>query len=154
MTVRPATDADKTRVIELLRDSRAGAEFDSADGATGFAFPFDPAYAERLFLAYLANPQACAIVYEVSGRAQGILLADAYEHPFGPVWFAQERLWWIDPAHRGPAAMRMLAAYEAWAKERGCKFIGMVGMGEDPAVGALYKRRGYRAAERNFLKAV
>lgn len=152
--IRPATLSDKERVILLLRDSRAGAEFDRKDGISGFAFPFDPAYAERLFLSYVGAERRFCCVHDVGGCAQGVLLAHAYEHDFGPVWMSQERLWWIDPAHRGTAAPRMLDAYETWSREVGCQFAGMAGMGADPVVAKLYRRRGYRDAETNFLKAL
>lgn len=152
--IRQAKVADKGRVVELLRDSRTGAGFDRPDGPTGFTFPFDPAYAERLFLTHLASPRACCIVHDVDGMAQGILMAFAAEHPFGPVLLARESVWWIDPAHRGSAAVRMLDAYELWAAARGCRFVGMAGMGNDPAVMKLYQRRGYRIAETHCLKAI
>lgn len=153
--IRSAVLSDKDRVIELLADSRIGAGFDSASGATGFVFPFDRASAERLFLVHLQTPRMLCSVYQTAGRAQGVLMAIAYQHPFGPVWIAKETLWWIDPAHRGgTAANRMLDAYEKWTAVQGCKFAGMAGMGEDPAIGELYKRRGYRVAETHYLKAV
>ena len=151
--IRQAEAADTSAIIGLLRDSRVGAGFDSKDGLTGFVFPFDPAYAGRLFLAHLAL-RRLALVNAVDGVAKGVLLAAAFEHPFGPVWLAQETVWWIDPACRGTAAVRMLDAYEAWAAEQGCKFAGMAGMGEDPVVRKLYERRGYRAAELHFLKVL
>lgn len=150
--IRLATLTDRTRVVELLRDSRIGAGFDAPGGLTGFVFPFDPAYAARLFLRYLAAPRMLCIVHDVAGRAEGVLMAHAFEHDFGPVLLAQERVWWIDPAHRGSAAARMLDAYEKWAVAQGCTFVGMAGMGNDPAVGALYQRRGYRVAETHYLK--
>jgi GNAT superfamily N-acetyltransferase len=153
--IRPALLTDKARVVELLADSRTGAGFDTPEGPTGFAFPFDAAYAERLFLAHLRGPRTLALVHDVEERAEGVLMAAASEHPFGPVWLARETLWWIDPAHRGgTAAPRMLDAYEKWAARQGCAFVGMAGMGDDPAVGALYWRRGYRIAETHYLKAV
>lgn len=152
--IRPATAADKDRVVELLRDSREGAGFDSEDGPTGFTFPFSPNHAERLFLAHTISKRSLCVVNEESNAVQGILMALAYEHPFGPVWIAKETVWWIDPAHRGRSAVHMLGAYESWAKKQGCKFVGMAGMGTDPEVAKLYLRRGYRAAETHFLKAV
>lgn len=152
--IRRATNDDKSRVIELLRDSRLGAGFDKPDGLTGFTFPFDPIYAERLFVRYRVAPRTFCIVYDVDGRAEGILMAHAFEHDFGPVLIAQERVWWIDPNHRGSSAARMLNAYEEWAINSGCKFVGMAGMGEDPIVGELYKRRGFRVAETHYLKAL
>jgi GNAT superfamily N-acetyltransferase len=152
--IRRAIETDRARVITLLEASRAGAGFDRPEGLTGFVFPFSPAYAERLFWRYLRAPKAMFIIHDVDGLAQGLLMAHAFEHDFGPVMVAQERVWWIDPEHRGSAAARMLNSYEEWAKNLGCKFVGMAGMGEDPVVGELYKRRGYRVAETHYLKAI
>lgn len=154
MTIRRAVEADKIRVIQLLRDSRIGAGFDDPSGISGFTFPFEAAYAERLFLHHMAASNAVCLVHAPQNCAEGVLMATAGEHPFGPVKLARETVWWIDPAHRGSAAVRMLDAYEVWAREQGCRFIGMAGMGGDPAVGRLYQRRGYGVAETHFLKAV
>jgi GNAT superfamily N-acetyltransferase len=150
--IRPATIDDRLAVVALLKDSRAGAGFDRADGPTGFVFPFVAAYAERLVLAHLGDPACCCLLLEAEGAPRGVLMARAAEHPFGPVRVATETLWWIDPAFRGRSALAMLAAYEDWARAQGCAFAGMAGMGPDPQVGALYRRRGYRPAETHFLK--
>ncbi len=152
--IRPANTFDRDQAVLLLKASRIGAGFDTPAGPTGFVFPFEAAYAARLFEHHLCAPKAYALVHEVDGIAQGLLLATAFEHPFGPVWLAKETVWWIQPAHRGRAAILMLDAYEAWAAEQGCQFIGMAGMGEDPDVAKLYRRRGYKVAETHFLKPV
>ncbi|MET4206845.1 GCN5 family acetyltransferase [Bradyrhizobium sp. LA2.1] len=151
--IRGATMSDTGRAIELLRDSHLAAGFDGT-GASGFAVPFTAAYAERLFVQHLEMMNGCAIVHDVDDIAQGILLAVAIEHPFGPVWLASETVWWIDPCHRGRSAIAMLDAYEAWARGKRCSFVGMAGMGDDPVIARLYERRGYRRAETHFLKAV
>lgn len=153
--IRPALFTDRNRVIQLLRDSRIGAGFDRPDGISGFVFPFDPAYAARLFVQHLTAPNMTCIVYDVHGLAQGVLMAVAFDHPYGPVRVAKESLWWIDPAHRGgTAAVRMLDAFDAWGREQGCHFGGVAGMGADPAVARLYERRKYRPAELHHLKAL
>ncbi|UGX98226.1 GCN5 family acetyltransferase [Bradyrhizobium barranii subsp. barranii] len=149
--IRPGEIGDRTRAVTLLRDSHQAAGF---AGAGGFVFPFDCAYAARLYAAHLDQVNACCLVLDVAGVAQGVLLAIACEHPFGPVWLARETVWWIDPAHRGRSAIAMLDAYEAWAASRRCAFAGMAGMGDDPDVAKLYLRRGYFAAERHFLKGL
>lgn len=155
MMIRLGEVRDCNRAVVLLRDSHAAAGFDRADGPTGFHVPFDPDYAMRLYLAHLSTPRMLCLALERGGLLQGVLLAAAYEHKFGPVWFAGETAWWIDPAHRGSAAMRMLDAYERWAKQdQRCAFAGMAGMGDDPEVAKLYLRRGYRAAEKHFLKVL
>jgi hypothetical protein len=151
--IRQAAIDDKERVITLLRHSRDAAGFDDAGGPTGFAFPFEPAHAERLFLLHLMPRHLC-LLHDVEGAVQGVLMAVAHEHPFGPVWIARETVWWIEPDHRGLGAVKMLNGYELWARDQGCTFIGMAGMGDDPQVGRLYLRRGYRVAETHFLKAV
>jgi hypothetical protein len=152
--IRAGRASDAPRVIELLRDSHVAAGFDDPRGISGFVFPFDPVYAERLFFAHLGNERAYCLVHEVAGVPQGVLMAQAFEHRFGPVWLANETVWWIDPAHRGSAAPRMLDDYEAWSRRRRCVFSGMAGMGGDPEVANLYVRRGYRVAETHFLKAL
>lgn len=132
MTIRRAVEDDRFHVIRLLRDSRIGAGFDSEDGPTGFVFPFDAAYADRLFRHHITAPNAICLVYVPKGAPQGVLMAQAFEHPFGPVWVAKETLWWIDPVYRGVAAIRMLRAYETWAAEKGCRFVGMAGWALTP----------------------
>ncbi|UPJ65224.1 GNAT family N-acetyltransferase [Bradyrhizobium sp. 191] len=151
--IRSASPSDTARAIELLRDSHAAAGFDGT-GGSGFEVPFETCYAERLFVQHLEMMNGCALVHDIQGRAEGILLAIAYEHKFGPVWLASETAWWIDPAHRGSSAFAMLDAYEAWARGKGCRFAGMVAMGDDPVIARLYERRGYRRAETHFLKAI
>jgi hypothetical protein len=150
--IRPGRSSDSARAVELLKDSHVAAGFDRADGPSGFTFPFDPSCAQRLFLSHLVAAHAC--VLDVDGLIQGVLLAIGCEHKFGPVWLARETVWWIDPAHRGSAAPRMLDAYESWAKGNGYAFSGMAGMGNDPDVAKLYLRRGYRVAETHYLKAL
>lgn len=148
--IRLATLADKNRAIKLLKDSREGAGFDKAGG---FAFPFDPAYAEWFFFRHLDNDHSIAIVHDVNGVAQGLLTGIVYEHEYGPVRVAKETMWWIDPAHRGgTAAPRMLDAFERWARAKFAKFVGVAGMGAEPRVGVLYERCGYRPAELHYLK--
>lgn len=152
--IRAAVDSDKERVIRLLQDSRKSAGFDDPAGPTGFVFPFDPAYAERLFKTYLLDQERrLCLVHDVEGKAQGVLLAYWYDYDFGPVRLSQERVWWIDPDHRGRAALAMIDAYEDWWRAMRCDFGGLAGMGADPLVARLYARRGYRAVETHFLKA-
>jgi hypothetical protein len=148
--IRHAEPADKVAVINLLRASHTAAGFDTPGG---FTFAFDPAYAERLFLTHLMPHHVCLLL-DVEGTAGGVLMASYAEHPFGAVRIARETVWFIDRHYRGLGAVRMLDTYELWARANRCAFIGMAGMGDDPEVGRLYLRRGFKAAERHFLKAI
>jgi GNAT superfamily N-acetyltransferase len=152
--IRLADIADKARVVTLLKNSRGGAGFDQAEATTGFVFDFDPAYAARLFMSHLILPNMLCLVLDEDDAAQGVLMGVASEHPFGPVRLATETLWWIEPDYRGRNAIRMLEAFEDWARGQDCDYSGMAGMGASPQVAHLYQRRGYRAAEVHFLKAL
>jgi GNAT superfamily N-acetyltransferase len=153
--IRAGVAADEHRVIDMLRDFCAALGFDGSDGASGFRFPLDRGYGVRLFRFHLNRSNACCIIHDVEGTAQGVLMALATQHPFGPVIVAKENLWWIDPAYRGgTAALRMLDEYERWARSLGARFTGIAGMADDPRVATLYARRGYRVAETHYLKPV
>lgn len=153
--IRLATSKDQKRVVQLLHDSHIGAGFDRSDGPTGFAFEFCLEDAEQLFFSHLISARTVCIVYDVNELAQGVLMAAAFKHKFcSKIMMANETAWWIDPAFRGRAAIRMLDFYEAWAMEQGCKYAGMAGMGEDPEIMKLYLRRGYRKAETHCLKEI
>ncbi|UGA45950.1 GNAT family N-acetyltransferase [Bradyrhizobium quebecense] len=155
--IRPACLSDKSRVIEMLRDfhaewlARAGASLLTAGDP---ALEFYPDYAERLFAAHLRSTRACALVLDIEGAAHGLLLAVAIDHLLGPVRIAKENAWWIDPAQRGPSAMRLIAAYLAWARAQGCRVAEMSGLGADPAVAVIYQRCGFVRMETSYVKAL
>lgn len=83
----------------------------------------------------------------------GVLMAMAFEHPFGAGLWAKETVWYISPAGRGSSALRMLDAYEDWARAQGCATIGMASLATND-VSRIYERKGYSPAETHYLKAV
>lgn len=142
--IRHAVDADHDRCLVLLRQSH---------DAAGFPWPFHGANAQMLFRYHIGSTDACCIVLDVDGVAQGLLMAATFDHPFGSGRWAKETVWFVAEAYRGRGAIAMLDAYEAWAKERACVAIGMASLaGND--VSALYERRGYAPAETHFLKFI
>ena len=78
-------------------------------------------------------------------------------------WFARntkvaaELGWWVNEEHRGStASIRLLQAFENWAKEHGVKAITMSDLvinGDTPA-GPIYKKLGYELVERAHVKGV
>ncbi|MCQ6507856.1 hypothetical protein NPM20_23820, partial [Vibrio parahaemolyticus] len=92
----------RDRVVALLRESHE---------AAGFTFPFQAAYADRLFQQHLASDKTCVLV--AGEPAQGVLMACAFEYPFGAGRIAKETVWFVTPAARGRRAIQMLDAYEA-----------------------------------------
>ncbi len=140
MDVRFATVEDRDRVVALLRESHE---------AAGFTFPFQAAYADRLFQQHMASPMACVLV--AGSRAHGVLMACASEHPFGAGRIAKETVWYVTPEARGRGAVKMLDSYEAWARSVGCVSAGMASLSTND-VSSLYERRGYSAVETHFMK--
>lgn len=78
-------------------------------------------------------------------------MAACFEHPFGAGRMAKESVWYICPAARGRGGIKMLDAYEAWAREQGCQSVGMASLATND-VSRIYERRGYAAVETHFLK--
>lgn len=140
--IRRALVEDKQRVLSMARNFHE---------ASGVSFPFSAAYASMLFDACLSAPDRVCIVLDEDGP-QGVLAAQAGTLPLAPIKAASELIWWIEPDFRGRSAIQMLNAYEEWAREQGCAYTNMVGLGSDPLTGRLYERRGYQAAERHFMK--
>lgn len=146
MTIRRAEAGDKGRALLMARDFHR---------ASGVPVPFSPALASLIFDATLSDPDRLCLVLDVDDVARGILAAQAGPHGFAPIRLASEVMFWVDPGHRGTsAAVRMIAAFEDWARSRACHLCHMVGLGSDPAVGRLYARCGYQAAERHFMKSL
>lgn len=141
MTVREAVAADRFQMVRLLRDAHA---------AAALPFEFSAAHAMALVDRHIASSNLLALV--LGTPAHGLLLAASQDHPFAPVRYAAETVWWISPDARGQGAAEMLAAYEAWASELGCAFAGMAALASFPRAGTIYRRRGYREAETHFLK--
>ena len=140
MEVRQASRLDRDRVISILRESHA---------ERGYTFPFKPDFADRLFQQHLASPMACVLL--LGQPATGILMAVAMEHPFGMGRISSESLWYILPEARGRGGIRMLDAYEAWARSLGCVAAGLASLTSND-VSRLYERRGYSAVETHFMK--
>lgn len=140
MRARFAEHGDRDRVVALLRDSHS---------AAGFDYPFDAARADYLFQQHMSAVSACVIV--AGDPAQGLLMAVAFDHPFGAGRIAKETVWFVSPAARGRCAFLMLDAYEEWARSIGCVSVGMASLALND-VSKIYERRGYAAVETHFMK--
>ncbi len=80
-------------------------------------------------------------------------MANAFDHPFGAGLCASETVWFIAESARGRNALKMLDAYEAWAKDQGCAVVCMASLAIND-VSRIYTRRGYSPVETHFMKAI
>ncbi|MEJ8308817.1 GNAT family N-acetyltransferase [Agrobacterium larrymoorei] len=142
--VRHARNSDAGVVVELLRQSHAAARW---------KFPFDPMRAHSLFCAHEQSAHTAAIVMEYRGSPAGILMAHAFDHPFGAGMCSFETVWFIAEEARGRGALKMLDAYEDWARDIGCVYACMASLAIND-VSRIYTRCGYAPVETHFMKAL
>jgi GNAT superfamily N-acetyltransferase len=138
--IRPATMADKARILEL------GAHFLRTAPYNRYLEPDDEAL-ERFFdlIIGLGDERGAILVAETDwGGIFGMLAIVAVPHPMTGAVYADEIAWWVEPGNRGDlrGGPRLLKAAEEWSLARGLKMIKMIApAGTD--VGAFYERLGY-----------
>lgn len=95
----------------------------------------------------------CSSENKIIGMAGGLVHPAYFNHHHKT---GQELFWWIDPAHRGGCGGKLLDRLEAEAKKRGAQSWSMISLAKvrPEAVGRLYERRGYRASEHTYIKAL
>lgn len=121
--------------------------------ASGTGLPFDADYVDGALRQHLATPARLTLVLDVDGP-RGMLCAAAQRSPLAPVAIAEELVFWIDPAHRGRAALAMLKAYSAWAKEMGCERATMVGLASMKSVDRFYRLAGFEPLENTYARSL
>lgn len=91
---------------------------------------------------------------EITGGIAGVM---------GSIWFASqikvatELGWWVNEKNRGEiASIKLLRAFENWAKENGASHIVMSDLviRDDTPAGHLFEKLGYVLTERAHIKGV
>lgn len=70
---------------------------------------------------------------------------------------ATEIVWWMDPEYRGKDSLKLIDAFEHWAKHiAGCSIVQMslVGSLQRERISKMYARRGYKLAEQSYIKVI
>jgi GNAT superfamily N-acetyltransferase len=80
-----------------------------------------PAWDSDRVFQIIQNPNVYAILYRNgTGRCIGMLAGHIGAPWFSTVPIAKDLAWYVEPEHRGGmAAVRMIRAFESWAKEQG-----------------------------------
>lgn len=96
-------------------------------------------------------------VAEIDGVVRGFLAAVMQGAWFSPsTRIALEAAWWMDEDVRGrPEGVRLMLAFERWAKEEGADAICMsdIVIEGNTAAASILERLGYTVSERTFTKA-
>jgi hypothetical protein len=132
--IRPCTEADIPFVMEL------GRKFADEAGVTD-ALGWDDDAVEALLRSMIAD-------HILLRGDRSMIGGVVYPHPFSGRKVFQELFW----RSEGREGLKLLAAAETVAKAMGaarCLMLDIASMGD---LSGLYARRGYRPAERTFIK--
>lgn len=143
--IRFAAEKDISSLVRLMKEAHRFAQL---------PFPFSAPHAFNIAQSHIQNDGLLALVCTADDDSspQGLLLASTQMHPFSPVKYAAEVMWYIRPIYRGRHAISMMKAYEAWAYKHNCSFVGMAGLTAFPRIKILYQRLGYSEVETHFIK--
>lgn len=143
MTIRPAVFADRAVIVRMALQFIATSRYRELMASN----------AEQLeVLACVLMDQGVVFLAEQDGEVFGMLGAQVFIHPMSGELTGSEVAWWIDPDQRGgTAAMRLLAAAENWATEKGAVRFQMIAPA-GTTLGAVYERHGYSEVETVFQR--
>lgn len=130
--IRRATANDILAIVDRVEALRA---------AVGGAVPVDRAWTAQTLAALLSSPDGAVWV-----SAGGFLAASIQRSVINPAPMAVEHGWWASDG----SGLRLLRAYEAWAREKGAAFVTL----STGPVGPDLVRLGYRRAEQAWVRAI
>lgn len=138
-SVRLATLADIDQLIELGRQM-------SQESPRFSRLGYVPGKVRQVLEFLIEHPDGLVLAGEIDGRVLGVLVATCSEHFFSHDRVASELVVFVAPQARGgQLVVRMVKAFEAWAKDRGAREITMGISTEVNAerTAALYERLGF-----------
>ncbi len=135
--IREADESDIPAIMEL------GRRFADDAGVTD-AVGWDDGAVEAMLRAMIEGEHILLV------GDRGMIGGLVFGHPFSGRKVFQELFW----RNEGPATqgVRLLDMAEKLAAERGCERSMMIEIEAFPGAARIYERRGYRTAERNFIK--
>ena len=136
--IREATVSDIPALLAMGEKFAARADLAAHVG-------YDPESMEKTFAAMIEGEQFCVFIGD-SGAIGGIIGPHPFNHA-QPI--ADEFFWWSE----GREGLRLLEAYENWARERGA-VIRMTALEavEPERMKRFYERRGYQPLERAYVR--
>jgi GNAT superfamily N-acetyltransferase len=146
MTIRPATLNDVAEIVTMAEAFAAQTDY-------GRHITISPSHVASLAESLIQDGSGAVLVAQDRGGAVvGMLALKAFEHPMSGQRIATEFVWWVEPAHRGSAGVRLLKAGEQWARDAGATALQMVA--PNARVGAFYEAVGYQSVETSYVRAL
>jgi len=152
----PPTEGSKVReatyedIFELLM---LAFEF-SKEGPDHFK-PFEKEVVEERLTGAIDNEAYLVLVLENNGEIQGGIVGVCMAPWMMSEPFAVELAWFVRKSARdGRGAIKLVKAYETWAKSKGVTKIGMSDLTKIQGLGKLYERLGYSLSETSYIKEI
>lgn len=144
MTLRKASTEDLGRLEACAREFYA---------ASRFLRGFDIQRFRAAWTALLASGAGVIFLLESGGEIAGTLGGVAYPDINSGELIAVEFFWFTRPGHRG-GGVKLYRAFEAWARERGCRQIRMVHLmdSQPEQLARVYRRWGFEPVEVHYGK--
>ena len=142
----------EARLDDLRRLEACAREFYAQ---SRFLKGFDPERFEAFWTSLLEQEMGVIflLVSDRDGEIEGTLGGVIYPEPYSGARIATEFFWFVHQARRGEG-LKLLRAFESWARAKGCAQIRMAHLVDlMPAkLETVYRRFGYTPAEVQYLK--
>lgn len=138
--IRLATVEDIPKLCTLAQEFASSTEFVKG---------FDK---DRFIANWTHFIKQCGIIF-ILNEFDGMLGGIKYPDINSGTMTAAECFWFVSPLKRGEG-MKLLTAFEQWAKDNECKSVIMVHLMDSmpEKLQTVYKRNGYKAAEIHYVK--
>ena len=109
---------------------------------------------EAMLKTCLDNEATTILVMDHDGEVVGGIVGVIQPMFMSHTVIASELAWFVDPAHRGRGAIKLVKAFETWAKEHGADYLTMADIRGIADLSKLYERQGYQLTEAAYSKKV
>jgi len=123
------------------------------DGGFSKHVKVDVEYATGVWMKWLSSGIGIVFALKKDDRLIGGLGAIKMPDIHCGLLTAVETFWFTNPEDRGDG-LRLLDAYEKWAKDSGCKRVAIIHLADSypEVLSRIYKRRGYELVEQHFVR--
>lgn len=147
--------------MTVIRKANQADVFDLLVLARGFSreapamHKWDKDKTEQLLTTVINSPSCVVYVWEENEEVVGGLVGLLQPLFMSHTLVAAELAWFVDESVRGKrGALRLVKAFEGWAKENGADYVTMADIEGIANLGPLYKRLGYEKTETSYSKRV
>ena len=116
---------------------------------------FMPVVFKQSWTTFLSSGLGVLFLLKNDNGIHGMLGGMKYPDPNSGELIATEFFWFVNPEKRGQG-LKLLKAFESWAKEQECKKIIMVHLADlmPDRIKQIYEKSGYEMLETHYVKEV